>query len=157
MGIHVYVSFCLNILFSVTEPLRPSAKLNYQAATRFIEHSLPDLSPGIKPFFFFPLLFHLVGIFPSCLSVFVERWHKIPEQKQNMRNISRGEGAKSRLHENQSALRKRKHPSSGKQQSVQAAAQEFLEKARRELLSATCDVNGPLRNQSSDEEDLLMG
>ncbi|KAJ8617351.1 hypothetical protein MRB53_013537 [Persea americana] len=106
------------------EPLRPSAKLNYQAATRFIEHSLPDLSP---------------------------------EQKQSMRNISRGEGAKSRLHENQSAQRKRKHPSSGKQQSVQAAAQEFLEKARRELLSATCDVNGPLRNQSSDEEDLLMG
>ncbi|KAE8056260.1 hypothetical protein FH972_013047 [Carpinus fangiana] len=29
-------------------PLRPSATLNYQAATRFIEHSLPDLTPGQK-------------------------------------------------------------------------------------------------------------
>lgn len=74
-----------------------------------------------------------------------------------MRDISQGEGAKSRLHENRSAQRKRKYPSSDKKTSVQAAAQEFLEKARRELLSATCDVNGPLRNQSSDEEDLLMG
>ncbi|KAF5748115.1 nuclear nucleic acid-binding protein C1D-like [Tripterygium wilfordii] len=27
-------------------PLRPSISLNYQAATRFIEHSLPDLTPG---------------------------------------------------------------------------------------------------------------
>ncbi|KAK4792019.1 hypothetical protein SAY86_022454 [Trapa natans] len=27
------------------EPLRPSTSLNYQAATRFIEHSLPDLTP----------------------------------------------------------------------------------------------------------------
>ncbi|CAN4112927.1 unnamed protein product [Withania somnifera] len=27
-------------------PLRPSARINPQAATRFIEHSLPDLTPG---------------------------------------------------------------------------------------------------------------
>ncbi|XP_038695631.1 nuclear nucleic acid-binding protein C1D-like [Tripterygium wilfordii] len=27
-------------------PLRPSTTLNYQAATRFIENSLPDLTPG---------------------------------------------------------------------------------------------------------------
>ncbi|XP_061365270.1 uncharacterized protein LOC133308641 [Gastrolobium bilobum] len=27
-------------------PLRPSTTLNYKAATRFIEHSLPDLTPG---------------------------------------------------------------------------------------------------------------
>lgn len=27
-------------------PLRPSTTLNYQAATRFIEHSLPDLTPA---------------------------------------------------------------------------------------------------------------
>ncbi|KAK4769282.1 hypothetical protein SAY86_027432 [Trapa natans] len=27
------------------EPLRPSTSLNYQAATRFIEHSLPNLTP----------------------------------------------------------------------------------------------------------------
>nr|AFK43140.1 unknown [Lotus japonicus] len=40
-------------------PLRPSTTLNYQAATRFIEHSLPDLTS---------------------------------EQRQNMRNISRGGG-----------------------------------------------------------------
>ncbi|XP_057959332.1 uncharacterized protein LOC131151886 [Malania oleifera] len=29
-------------------PLRPSATLNYQAAARFIQHSLPDLTPGQK-------------------------------------------------------------------------------------------------------------
>ncbi|KDP33506.1 hypothetical protein JCGZ_07077 [Jatropha curcas] len=29
-------------------PLRPSTTLNYQAATRFIEHSLPDLKPEQK-------------------------------------------------------------------------------------------------------------
>ncbi|OAY27499.1 nuclear nucleic acid-binding protein C1D [Manihot esculenta] len=29
-------------------PLRPSTTLNYQAATRFIEHSLPDLTPEQK-------------------------------------------------------------------------------------------------------------
>lgn len=32
--------------FVLPAPLRPSATLNYQAATRFIEHSLPDLTPG---------------------------------------------------------------------------------------------------------------
>ncbi|PON99241.1 Sas10/Utp3/C1D [Trema orientale] len=29
-------------------PVRPSSTLNYQAATRFIEHSLPDLTPEQK-------------------------------------------------------------------------------------------------------------
>jgi hypothetical protein len=32
--------------FVLQAPLRPSATLNYQAATRFIEHSLPDLTRG---------------------------------------------------------------------------------------------------------------
>ncbi|KAL6012182.1 hypothetical protein ACLOJK_002660 [Asimina triloba] len=30
------------------EPLRPSTTINYQAATRFIEHSLPDLTADQK-------------------------------------------------------------------------------------------------------------
>lgn len=104
------------------EPLRPSTRINYQAATRFIEHSLPDLTP---------------------------------EQKRNMREISQGEGSKTRFHKNQSSDKKRKYPSSHKHQSVQAAAQEFLEKAKQELLSAAFDVKGPLRNETSDEEVLM--
>ncbi|KAF8393017.1 hypothetical protein HHK36_021258 [Tetracentron sinense] len=105
-------------------PLRPSATLNYQAATRFIEHSLPDLTPG---------------------------------QKQSMRDISRGDGVKNGSLENRSALKKRKYQSSEKH-SVRAAAQEFLEKAARELLGPNSDdVKGPIRIETSDEEDLPMG
>ncbi|KAL2489940.1 Sas10/Utp3/C1D family [Forsythia ovata] len=80
-------------------PLRPSAPVNPQAATRFIEYSLPDLSP---------------------------------EQKQSMREISRGESTRIKYME-RSVQRKRKYQSSEKQ-SVHCAAQEFLEKASRELL-----------------------
>ncbi|XP_019415150.1 PREDICTED: nuclear nucleic acid-binding protein C1D [Lupinus angustifolius] len=98
-------------------PLRPSTTLNYQAATRFIEHSLPDLTP---------------------------------EQRQNMRTISRGEGSKNH-HER--AGQKRKYDSSGKQ-SVKTAAKEFLEKAAREILGNNDDgIKGPLQIVMSDEED----
>lgn len=31
----------------ILAPLKPSSTLNRQAAARFIEHSLPDLTPGI--------------------------------------------------------------------------------------------------------------
>lgn len=31
----------------ILAPLKPSNTLNRQAAARFIEHSLPDLTPGI--------------------------------------------------------------------------------------------------------------
>ncbi|XP_059658251.1 uncharacterized protein LOC132304537 [Cornus florida] len=101
-------------------PLRPSTTLNRQAATRFIEHSLPDLTL---------------------------------EQKQNMRNVSRREGVKIKYSE-RSVHKKRKYQSSEKQ-SVRTAAQEFLEKAARELLG---DKNGrfkgPLQPQDSDEDDM---
>ncbi|KAH7847961.1 hypothetical protein Vadar_032138 [Vaccinium darrowii] len=55
-------------------PLRPSTTLNYQAATRFIEHSLPDLTP---------------------------------DQRQSMRDISKGEGPKMKYLE-RSVHKKRK-------------------------------------------------
>ncbi|XP_077240753.1 sas10/Utp3/C1D family [Tasmannia lanceolata] len=98
-------------------PSRPSTTINYQAATRFIEHSLPDLTP---------------------------------EQKQSMQDISKGEVGKSSLYENRNAYKKRKYQSSNKQ-SIRASAQEFLEKATRELLGAQSDLKGPLRDESSDE------
>ncbi|KAJ6853704.1 nuclear nucleic acid-binding protein C1D [Iris pallida] len=98
-------------------PLRPSTTINRQAATRFIGHSLPDLTP---------------------------------EQRQSMREI---EGTRGRLSEHRSDPKKRKHWSSEKQ-SARVAAQEFLEKAARELLgSKNCGMKGPLQNDLSDEED----
>lgn len=49
-------------LHFIVEPLRPTTVLNRQAATRFIEHSLPDLSSGkllysYTVFAFLPSLF----------------------------------------------------------------------------------------------------
>lgn len=100
-------------------PLKPSATLNYQAATRFIEHSLPDLTN---------------------------------EQRQSMRDISRG-GVRSKEHRN--AKKKRKVQT--ERVSVRAAAQEFLEKATQELFGANKgDMKGPLRLDSSDDEDQVM-
>ncbi|XAR71452.1 hypothetical protein NMG60_11028712 [Bertholletia excelsa] len=103
-------------------PLRPSTKLNYQAATRFIEHSLPDLTP---------------------------------EQRQSMRDISREEGPKIKCVE-RNVHKKRKYQSSEKN-SVQTAAQEFLEKAARELLGDRKDgFKGPLQPEDSEEDELPM-
>ncbi|TKY74804.1 Nuclear nucleic acid-binding protein C1D [Spatholobus suberectus] len=99
-------------------PLRPSTTLNYQAATRFIEHSLPDLTPV---------------------------------QRENMRNISRGEGLK--MNRPGWAGQKRKYQSSDKQ-SVQAAAKEFLKKAARELLGDNSGgIKGPLQVDISEEDE----
>lgn len=106
------------LMESNKEPLRPSTILNHQAATRFIEHSLPDLTP---------------------------------EQKQSMREISRGEGPKIK-HSERSGQKKRKYSSD--KQSIQNAAQAFLEKAARELLGDNKDgFKGPLQVNSSDEDD----
>lgn len=103
------------------EPLHRSTTLNYQAATRFIEHSLPDLTP---------------------------------EQRKSMRNISKGEGPKIKYTE-RSTRKKRKCDTSEKQ-SVQAAAQEFLEKAARELFGGNTDgFKGPLIKSDSSSEDNL--
>ncbi|ONI32926.1 hypothetical protein PRUPE_1G394400 [Prunus persica] len=103
-------------------PLRPSTTLNYQAATRFIEHSLPDLTP---------------------------------DQKRSMRDISRGEGSNIKYLERK-VQKKRKYQSPNKQ-SVQSAANEFLEKAAREILGdSEGGRKGPLQANSSDEENVPM-
>ncbi|KAI3703676.1 hypothetical protein L1987_73868 [Smallanthus sonchifolius] len=100
------------------EPLRPSTTLNYQGATRFIEHSLPDLTP---------------------------------DQRKNMRKISRREGVNCARSEG-NASKKRKYLSSNKT-SVKTAAQEFLEKATRELLGDDkSSFKGPLKPQDSDDD-----
>ncbi|KAE8735907.1 pentatricopeptide repeat-containing protein [Hibiscus syriacus] len=99
-------------------PLRPSTTLNSQAATRFIEHSLPDLTP---------------------------------EQRLNMRQISKGEGTRIKYSDS-NVQKKRKYQSSEKQ-SVQNAAKEFLEKAARELFGDKKDgFKGPLQVDASDDD-----
>ncbi|WOK95050.1 hypothetical protein Cni_G03756 [Canna indica] len=95
-------------------PLRPSTRLNSQAATRFIGHSLPDLTP---------------------------------EQRKSMRDISRGNFVNHRANKK----RKQQKP---ERQSARAAAQEFLEKAARELLGASdLAMKGPLQEVSDNETD----
>lgn len=99
-------------------PLRRSTTLNHQAATRFIEHSLPDLTQ---------------------------------DQKQSMREISRGKGPKEKQLE-RNAQKKRKYQSSEKP-SVQIAAKEFLEKAALELLGdSNGGLQGPLCGNASDDD-----
>ncbi|KAI5673130.1 hypothetical protein M9H77_13494 [Catharanthus roseus] len=107
-------------------PLRPSATINSQAATRFIEHSLPDLSR---------------------------------DQKQSLREIGRREGTASKSFE-RSMNKKRKYESPEKK-SVQAAAQEFLQKAARELLGENkSGFKGPVHMEETntdDEIDAMFG
>ncbi|RRT62458.1 hypothetical protein B296_00038164 [Ensete ventricosum] len=104
-------------------PLRPSTRLNSQAATRFIGHSLPDLTP---------------------------------EQRQSLRDISRGDFVRIRSSDNHRAKKKRKQQKPEKP-SARAAAQEFLEKAARELCGASeLGLKGPLQ-EISDEEDEQIG
>ena len=69
-----------------------------------------------------------------------------------MRNISKGEGPKIK-HTERSARKKRKCDTSEKQ-SVQTAAQEFLEKAARELSGGNTDgFKGPLIKIDSSSEE----
>lgn len=57
------------VLFMFASPLKPSNTLNRQAAAHFIEHSLPDLTPGIHnrciqqflKFFFDLLVFQMIS------------------------------------------------------------------------------------------------
>ncbi|KAG4144813.1 hypothetical protein ERO13_D05G062200v2 [Gossypium hirsutum] len=103
-------------------PLRPSTTLNSQAATRFIEHSLPDLTP---------------------------------EQRQSMRQISKGEGPTIK-YSGSNVKKKRKYQSSEKQ-SVEDAAKEFLEKAARELFGDKKDgFRGPLQVHDASDDDLPL-
>ncbi|KAK4370025.1 hypothetical protein RND71_009500 [Anisodus tanguticus] len=126
-------------------PLRPSATINPQAATRFIEHSLPDLTPG------------------NCLttskcvqgildSLFLKQ-ACLAEQRRSMRKISKGEGPRIKYVE-RLVHKKRKFP---EQQSIRTAAQEFLEKASRELLGENqSGFKGPLLLPEGDGEDLPL-
>ncbi|KAK4435753.1 Nuclear nucleic acid-binding protein C1D [Sesamum alatum] len=103
-------------------PLQPSATINPQAAARFIEHSLPDLSS---------------------------------EQKKSMREISRGEGP--RINYSDRSLQKKRKYQTPEKQSVRAAAQEFLEKAARELLGDSKNgVKGPLQPEDSDDDVIIL-
>ncbi|VFR01836.1 unnamed protein product [Cuscuta campestris] len=104
-------------------PLRPSATINANAAARFIEHSLPDLTP---------------------------------EQRQSMRDISKGEGARMKYLERN--IHKKRKCQSGEKQSVRAATQEFLEKASRELLGDNkSGFKGPLHPPQDSDEDIPIG
>lgn len=72
-----------------------------------------------------------------------------------MRDISRGEGSNIKYLERK-VQKKRKYQSPNKQ-SVQSAANEFLEKAAREILGdSEGGRKGPLQANSSDEEDVPL-
>lgn len=104
-------------------PLRPSATINSQAAARFIDHSLPDLSK---------------------------------EQKLRMREISQREGERLKYLDH-NLKKKRKYQQSSENRPVRVAAQEFLEKAARELLGDSSNgVKGPLRPGESDDGVIVL-
>ncbi|GAB2276523.1 hypothetical protein Dimus_011243 [Dionaea muscipula] len=76
-----------------------------------------------------------------------------PEQRKSMREISKAEGGRFRYLD-RIMQKKRKYPSSDKL-SVQAAAEEFLEKASCELLSENRGqkgILGPLQPEDLDED-----
>ncbi|GLJ49190.1 hypothetical protein SUGI_1038030 [Cryptomeria japonica] len=91
---------------------RPTTKINARAATRFLEHSLPDLTP---------------------------------QQKSEMREISRGERSGIKSQEARGNKKKRKHDLSGRQ-SVAAAAVAFLAETSKELFEGNS-----LQEQIKDE------
>ncbi|KAL3819091.1 hypothetical protein ACJIZ3_004996 [Penstemon smallii] len=94
---------------------------------------------------------------PRAAARFIE--HSLPElsaeQKQGMRQISRGENPRTN-HFERGLQKKRKYQSSEKQ-SVRSAAQEFLDKAARELLGDNKNgVKGPLRLEDSDDDVIIL-
>ncbi|KAG7556425.1 hypothetical protein ISN44_As11g024600 [Arabidopsis suecica] len=116
--INVYREKFQKCLDQSKEPLRPTTVLNRQAATRFIEHSLPDLTST---------------------------------QKQNIRDLSRGE--KSRFRNSETTARKRKY-----QSTVQSAAKDFLEKAAREIIGNNENgLKGPLMAAADGSDDVEVG
>ncbi|KAK4388972.1 Nuclear nucleic acid-binding protein C1D [Sesamum angolense] len=77
------------------------------------------------------------------------------EQRKSMREISRG-GSPRIKYSDRSLQKKRKYQASEKQ-SVRAAAQEFLEKAARELLGDNKNgVKGPLQPEDSDDDVIIL-
>ncbi|XP_010493754.1 PREDICTED: nuclear nucleic acid-binding protein C1D-like [Camelina sativa] len=120
--INVYREKFQKCLDQSKEPLRPTTVLNRQAATRFIEHSLPDLTST---------------------------------QKQNIRDLSKGE--QSRIRYSETTARKRKYQSNEKQ-SVQSAAKDFLEKAAREIIGNNENgLKGPLMAAADGSDDVEVG
>ncbi|RWV85428.1 hypothetical protein GW17_00052781 [Ensete ventricosum] len=139
------------VLQHLVAPLRPSTRLNSQAATRFIGHSLPDLTPGTQAHFN-----SLLWIIPLLLLDSNRRHVYVSEQRQSLRDISRGDFVRIRSSDNHRAKKKRKQQKPEKP-SARAAAQEFLEKAARELCGASeLGLKGPLQ-EISDEEDEQIG
>ncbi|KAL0312125.1 UNVERIFIED_CONTAM: Nuclear nucleic acid-binding protein C1D [Sesamum radiatum] len=75
--------------------------------------------------------------------------------KKSMREISRGESPRIK-YSDRSLQKKRKYQASEKL-SVRAAAQEFLEKAARELLGDNKNgVKGPLQPEDSDDDVIIL-
>ena len=73
-----------------------------------------------------------------------------------MRDISRGQVNRNRFDDRRT--RKKRKLQTTDIHSVRSAAQEFLEKATRELFGSNDHgVKGPLRNETSDEEDAQLG
>lgn len=76
-------------------------------------------------------------------------------QKQNIRDLSKGE--KSRMRYSETNAKKRKYQSNEKQQSVRSAAKEFLEKAARELNGNNDNgLKGPLVAAADASDDVEM-
>lgn len=76
-------------------------------------------------------------------------------QKQNIRDLSKGE--KSRIRNSETTARKRKFQSNEKQ-SVQSAAKEFLEKAAREIIGNNENgLKGPLMAVADGSDDVEVG
>ncbi|XP_009151033.1 nuclear nucleic acid-binding protein C1D isoform X2 [Brassica rapa] len=76
-------------------------------------------------------------------------------QRQNIRDLSKGE--KSRMRYSETSAKKRKYQSNEKQ-SVRSAAKEFLEKAARELNGNNENgLKGPLMAAAEGSDDVEMG
>lgn len=76
-------------------------------------------------------------------------------QKQNIRDLGKGEI--SRIRHSETTARKRKYQSNEKQ-SVQSAAKEFLEKAARELNgNIENGLKGPLMAAADGSDDVDIG
>ncbi|KAJ0248584.1 hypothetical protein HA466_0156640 [Hirschfeldia incana] len=77
-------------------------------------------------------------------------------QKQNIRDLSKGES--SRMRYSETSAKKRKYQSNEQQQSVRSAAKEFLEKAARELNGSNENgLKGPLMAAAEGSDDVEMG
>ncbi|CAA0825204.1 Sas10/Utp3/C1D family [Striga hermonthica] len=98
-----------------------------------------------------------VTINPKAAARFIE--HSLPdlssEQRQSMRKIS--QGVDQRINYLDKNLQKKRKFQSSERQSVRTAAQEFLEKAARELLGNNKNgVKGPFQPEDSDDDVIIL-